>query len=162
MEAGSLHAQTKPGFELIGRLDADLPVLTLVTFVPMRIYGALTIILGVLVAFLGLVSGREGQPEVLGMPANVFTILLGLITIGFGLLLVFLANGIRRHSRWAYGVTASVFTGDSLLRIGGFTVPTVTSGPGFVVWQISAWISLVVGLGAAALLVTSFVRRPGA
>ncbi len=162
MEAGSLRAKTEPGWELKGRLDADLPLLTLVTFVPMRIYGVLTILLGVLVVLIGLLSGREGQPEVLGMPANVFTMLLGVIIIGFGGLLIVLANGIRRHSRWAYGVTALVFTSDSLLRIGGFTVPTITRGPVFVAWQISAWVSLAVGLGAAALLVTSFVRRTGA
>lgn len=162
VEAGSLQARTKPGWELIGRLDADLPVLTLVTVLQMRIYSALGIGLGVLVFLLGLVNGGEGAPEVFGMPANVFIMLFGVITVIAGFLLVFLTGGLRRHARWAYGVTAVVFTGDSLLRISGFTVPTMTGGPGFVAWHVSAWVSLVVGVGAAALLVTSFIRRPGA
>jgi hypothetical protein len=160
VEAGSLKQQAEPGAELKGRLDADLPILAWLAVVPLRVSAALQIGAGIILFVVGLLVGKVDAPDVLGLQANIFVSLFGLVLILLGFLQVFLANSVRRHARWAYVVTLVLAVSGSVPRMIGISVPALTSDLAITVWWISTWLYFAMAIFAAALLLMSFVRRP--
>jgi uncharacterized membrane protein HdeD (DUF308 family) len=159
VEPGSLKEQTEPGYELKGRLDADLGILAYLAAWPLRVTGVLEIGFGALLAVAGLVRGDEGLPSVLGMSANIWASLFGVFFVFIGSLKIFLANSVRRHARWAYVVTIAVGALNIALTILGPSAPADGGQTASIGVQIDAWITFGIVLCATTLLVTSYIRR---
>jgi len=66
VEAGSSRERAEVGSELKGRMDAELPILALVTAWPLRIFGGAEIGLGMLILLLALLSRGEGPSRCSG------------------------------------------------------------------------------------------------
>lgn len=141
VKAGSLTEKVKPGSDLVGRLDAEVPLLALLTAWPMRIAGVAAIGLGSLGFVLTLLSRGEGQPAVFGMDAKMF---VGLVMFGvvlLGALQVFLADGVRRHARWAYVLTILIGLAVGAGRLLDVTPSTpLLSGSSMAIYRGGAWL----------------------
>lgn len=142
------------------RLDVELPFVTFLAVLPMRLYGTFAVGLGILIIVLGLLSGGASSLGVAGAPASVLILIAFGVIVGlYGLFLIFLANRVGRHARWAYLVTLLLFLVDSVPRLLGGVKPEFTSDVVSVAWWISAWLSFGVGVCAGTLLLTSFVGQ---
>jgi len=159
VEAGSLKEQTEPGYELKGRLDADLSILAYLVAWPLRVLGGLGITIGVSIALLSLLNSAEDRPDVLGMPFNTYLTLFGIFVLLFGVLQIFLARSVRRHAQWAYGVVLLISVFWFISSLLGLYLPASTEGAAASSATFSAWIYLLMAAGSAALLLTSFIRR---
>ena len=159
VEAGSLKAQTEPGYELKGRLDVDLSILAYLTAWPLRVLGGLGIVVGVGIALLSLLNSIEGRPDVLGLPFNTYVTLFGMFVVLMGVLQIFLARSVRRHARWAYVVVLLLSVGWFISSILGLYLPPSTDGVATSSATFSAWIYFLMALGSGVLLMTSFIRR---
>jgi hypothetical protein len=159
VEAGSLKAQTEPGWELKGRLDADLGLIAWLAVFPMRVGAVLSIVGGALLVILGLLLGDRGSPQVGGLDANIVVSLLGLFAIFNGALTIFLAKSVLRHARWAYVVMLLLSVAAIAPRFLGAEVSDLTSETAVTVWWIVTWWYVAIGLSMAVLLLASFVRR---
>jgi hypothetical protein len=159
VEPGSLKAQTEPGYELKGRLDADLSILAYLTVWPLRVLGGLGITIGISIALASLTNAVEGEPDVLGLPFNTYLTLFGIFVILFGVLQIFLARSVRRHAQWAYAVVLVISVFWFIASLVGLYLPASTEGVAASSATFSAWIYFLMALGSAALLLTSFIRR---
>jgi hypothetical protein len=160
VEAGSLKAQTEPGYQLRGRLDASLPILAYLTAWPLRVTGALDIGIGALIVIVGLLRGDAGLPSLLGMPANIWLSLFGMLYVLVGFLKIFIATSVRRYARWAYVVTIVATVGSLASTVVGPSIPADSGDLATVLWWINTWVTFGIAMGATALLLASFVRRP--
>jgi hypothetical protein len=142
------------------RLDTDLPFLTLLATLPIRVYGTLSVAVGVLIVMLGLLGGGVSVVGLAPVSAGIILIIpIGIVTGLFGFWLIFLANRVGRHARWAYVVAFLLFLTDSVPRLLGVLKPVFTNDVINVVLLISAWVSFGTAVCAGALLLTSFVRQ---
>jgi hypothetical protein len=141
------------------RLDTDLPFLTLLATLPIRVYGTFSVAVGVLFVMLGLLGGGVSGLG-FGVSAGIILIIpIGMATGLFGFFLIFLANRVGRHARWAYVVAFLLFLSDSVPRLLGVVNPPFTNDVVSVVLLINAWVSFGTAVCAGALLLTSFVRQ---
>ena len=139
------------------RLDTDLPFLTFLAVVPMRVYGIFAVVLGILIVVVGLLSGSAGSLGVARAPVNIAIVMaFGVVVSLYGVFLNFLASRVGRHVRWAYIVAVLIFLLDSVPRLLG-AKPEFASDVVYTVWLTSAWVSFVTGVCVATLLLTSFV-----
>jgi hypothetical protein len=139
------------------RLDTDLPFLTFLAVLPMRLYGIFAVGLGILIVVLGLLSGSADSLGVAAAPVAIaIVIAVGVITSLYGVFLNFLASRVGRHARWAYIVALLLFLVDSVPRLLGVK-PEFGSDVLYIVWLTSAWVSFGTAVCIGTLLLTSFV-----
>lgn len=159
VEAGSQVAKIRPGAHLEGRLDAEIPVLAMLVAWPLRAYGALTVLIGLLIVGITLLSWAP-RPPIMGINWQLFVVSAGMIVIILGALQIFFANSVRRHARWAYVVALMFGLLGSLPRLLNLVPSTqVPEGLGHTIWLIGPWLYLAMAIGAVVLLLTSFIRR---
>jgi hypothetical protein len=139
-------------------MDAQVPLLAMLTAWPLRITGVAAIGFGAIGAVLTLLSRGAGQPPVLGIDAKLFVLLAMMAIIAIGALQIFVAHSVRRHARWAYAVTAIVGLAVSLTRLLDLIPATpLMSGRSLAIYYGGAWIYLAMAVLAAVLLAISFV-----
>ena len=157
--AGSLKETSAPEYANRGRMDMELGLLAAVVAWPTWLSGWLGIIGGVLtflLALLGLAGGQQSNALILGITGAILVLL--------GWLVVFLARSVRRHARWAYAIVAFFYLVGSVpwfLGLGQLPPDLAAQVPDWYVTVQNIWagISLVLGIGALVLLITSFMRR---
>lgn len=159
-ERGSVVAKVKPEAQLAGRMDAQVPLLAMLTAWPLRLTGIAAVGLGAIGAVLTLLSRGAGQPPVLGMDAKLFVLLIMMAIIATGALQIFLAQSVRRHARWAYAITIIIGLAVSLTRLLDLIPASpLLSGRSLAIYYGSAWIYLAMAVLAAVLLAMSFVGQ---
>ena len=152
--AGSLKEQSAPGYKMRGRKDTELPLLAALVGWPMSLSGWLGIIVGILIAVLAVLAGREANAMITIIAAAVFVL--------FGALFIFLGRSVRRHARWAYAVAAVAYllpTAPTLLGL--VEVPEDIVLPDWYLntQTVIGIVYVLLGLCAVFLLVTSFIRQ---
>lgn len=158
MAAPSIGSSTKSQ----GRLDTRFAFLTLLVSLPLRVTGVLSIVTGILVVALGLLSGGRGEP-VLGMSPIVIFGIFAFVVVAFGALQLFVARSVQRFSRWAYAVALVLGLTASLPRLLGLVHPSAqVSGSMLTVYLGVAWVYLALAALAAFLLVASMAGGSGA
>jgi hypothetical protein len=150
-----------PSTKVQGRVDTRFAFLTLLVSLPLRVTGVLSIIAGVLVFLLALLSGGRGE-QVMGMSPTLIFAIFGFVAVAYGALQLVVARSVQRFARWAYAVALLLCLAASLPRLLGLVHPSAqVSGSMLTVYLVVAWVYLALGAMAAFLLVTSMAQGSG-
>jgi hypothetical protein len=150
-----------PSTKVQGRVDTRFAFLTLLVSLPLRVTGVLSIIAGVLVFLLALLSGGRGE-QVMGMSPTLIFAIFGFVAVAYGALQLVVARSVQRFARWAYAVAFILCLAASLPRLLGLVHPSAqVSGSMLTVYLVVAWVYLALGAMAAFLLVTSMAQGSG-
>lgn len=160
-QAGIVAPRIGPSTKGPSRFDRRFAFLTLLVSLPLRFTGVLSIIAGVLVFVLALLSGGRGE-LVLGMSPTLIFVIFGFVAVAYGALQLFVARSVQRFARWAYAGALFLGLASSLPRLLGLVRPSAqVSGSMLTVYLVVAWVYLALGAMAAFLLVASMAGGSG-
>lgn len=158
-EPGSTTERTTPGWQKRNRLDANLGLIAGVVSIPIWISGASSIVWGVLLFLLSLISALRVAPN--EMNSRLIVMGLAVVIVLLGMLSIFIARSIRRRARWAYAYALLVFGVPAFASF--FLVRPMPANVAMPAWfgtavTIYQWTYLVLALLAGLLLAASFMR----
>lgn len=158
--AGSKVAVLDPMYDKRGRLDIEWPILARAVSWPLGFGGALGLIGGFLGFGAGSLIGESGE-TLLGLDIGTLVMLLAVFTMALSAARIFVARSIQRFARWAYAIAIALTAlGSFPYLLGLLPSPYEAGSLSADLHRFDVILNLLMFVGAIALLVMSYIRRP--